>query len=213
MTTTTVAHHFSGSFAYVVARVAENENLDALEDLLRDMTVDNNGLSANICAALLEYVIAAIEYAPNPAPARTADRVSPADLRAAAAALPAPANGFYTVTLPDGGAHVTIRIADDFRAGSAAKIAGYLAGPDNESDYVNFAFVEGGQVRAWSRFKGGYQRQANAAAVIAGTPDRADLALAYAQASGRCARCGRTLTVPASLHRGFGPDCAAKLGI
>lgn len=30
---------------------------------------------------------------------------------------------------------------------------------------------------------------------------------------GRCGRCGRTLTVPASIASGFGPDCAALLGL
>ena len=30
---------------------------------------------------------------------------------------------------------------------------------------------------------------------------------------GHCARCGRALTVPASIERGFGPDCAAALGM
>ena len=29
---------------------------------------------------------------------------------------------------------------------------------------------------------------------------------------GRCGRCGLKLTVPESVARGFGPDCAAKLG-
>jgi hypothetical protein len=31
--------------------------------------------------------------------------------------------------------------------------------------------------------------------------------IAYAEMSKRCRRCGRVLTVPTSLHRGFGPDC------
>ena len=30
---------------------------------------------------------------------------------------------------------------------------------------------------------------------------------------GRCARCGRKLTVPASIAAGFGPQCAQRLGI
>ena len=30
---------------------------------------------------------------------------------------------------------------------------------------------------------------------------------------GRCARCGRALTVPASIACGFGPECAKKLGV
>lgn len=29
---------------------------------------------------------------------------------------------------------------------------------------------------------------------------------------GRCGRCGRALTVPASIESGFGPECAGKLG-
>jgi hypothetical protein len=30
---------------------------------------------------------------------------------------------------------------------------------------------------------------------------------------GRCGRCGRTLTVPESVATGFGPNCAAELGV
>jgi hypothetical protein len=29
---------------------------------------------------------------------------------------------------------------------------------------------------------------------------------------GRCGRCGRTLTVPESIDRGIGPDCAEQMG-
>lgn len=29
---------------------------------------------------------------------------------------------------------------------------------------------------------------------------------------GRCGRCGRTLTVPESIARGIGPECATKMG-
>lgn len=31
--------------------------------------------------------------------------------------------------------------------------------------------------------------------------------------SGRCARCGRRLTVPESVHTGYGPECAAMMGV
>ena len=30
---------------------------------------------------------------------------------------------------------------------------------------------------------------------------------------GKCCRCGRTLTVPASIELGIGPDCAAQMGL
>ena len=31
--------------------------------------------------------------------------------------------------------------------------------------------------------------------------------------SGHCGRCGKTLTVPESIERGIGPDCAAIMGV
>lgn len=31
--------------------------------------------------------------------------------------------------------------------------------------------------------------------------------------SGRCGRCGRTLTVPESVQAGIGPECAGKMGV
>lgn len=206
---TTMTTNLPVAFNTVSTAVTRNdvEFLTSARDILVGMIGEGSTEAPSACAFLIEYIDGALEYAPD-APVRTADRVTVADARAAAASI---ANGYYTITLPDGGAHVTIRISDDFRAGSVAKIAGYLAGADNEHDYINFAFIDGGQVRPWSRFRNGYVRQANAAAVVAGSADRADLALAFAQASGRCARCGRTLTVPASLHAGYGPDCYAKL--
>lgn len=30
---------------------------------------------------------------------------------------------------------------------------------------------------------------------------------------GHCGRCGRTLTVPESIQRGIGPDCAQQMGV
>ena len=30
---------------------------------------------------------------------------------------------------------------------------------------------------------------------------------------GRCGKCGRTLTVPESIDRGIGPECASKMGL
>jgi hypothetical protein len=30
---------------------------------------------------------------------------------------------------------------------------------------------------------------------------------------GHCGRCGRTLTVPESIERGIGPECASKMGV
>jgi len=53
---------------------------------------------------------------------------------------------------------------------------------------------------------------------VTGSTDEArqnflNLAEAHALSSGNCLACLRTLTVPASIHRGLGPDCAARLGL
>lgn len=36
--------------------------------------------------------------------------------------------------------------------------------------------------------------------------------LAYAERTGRCSRCGRTLKHPVSVCNGIGPECAKRLG-
>lgn len=43
--------------------------------------------------------------------------------------------------------------------------------------------------------------------------DLETLGLRFATATGRCRACGATLTVDASLLRGYGPTCAKRLGI
>lgn len=96
---------------------------------------------------------------------------------------------------------------------TAFRVAGYLAGSDNEGDYVGFAFINGSSVTVWSKYRKGYDRQALALGVLVG--DRAARMAAgeaYAQESSRCFACNRMLTVPSSISAGRGPDCAAKGG-
>jgi hypothetical protein len=135
-----------------------------------------------------------------------------------AATTPAPqpaalTPGYYTVEF-EGGDYVTLRVQDDFRANPDpnCKVVGYLNGPDNHSDYTGFAFVVGGDIRTWNRFRGMLPRQHEAVKVLMGSTDVTEYGFAFAKMSGRCARCGRMLTVPASLNRGYGPECAKKLG-
>ncbi len=120
-------------------------------------------------------------------------------------------NGIYTVEFD--GTYRTIRISDcDFgEFAEGTQVAEFLRGQDNESDYAGFAFVQGSTFKVWSRF-------ADAAELIKAldsllqADDAGSYGEAYARRSGRCWRCGRTLTVPSSLHRGLGPDCAKKVG-
>lgn len=128
-------------------------------------------------------------------------------------------HGTYTVEREDGSGYVTIRIATK---GPGSNYAGqtwlfFLAGPDNETEYQPFARIfPDGNVRVWKRFQegGNVQKYVDAFRVVMGD-DEARKAAGYRWAleSSRCYNCGRKLTVPASIHRGLGPDCAARAGL
>ena len=93
------------------------------------------------------------------------------------------------------------------------QIVSYLSGPDNENNFQGFAHLdETGGVRIWKRFRtenmARYQLALATLQKIGGE-GRSEAGLEYAMRSGRCMKCNRTLTVPASLHRGMGPQCFA----
>lgn len=74
-------------------------------------------------------------------------------------------------------------------------------------------FVDGGRIRVWRRYEGTLEaaRVLKAWAVVVADPNAAGEV--YALRSGHCWRCDRVLTVPASLNRGVGPECAKVLGM
>lgn len=123
-------------------------------------------------------------------------------------------DGTYTIVFPDG-KYRTIRLRTakwgDMPAGS--QVVSFLSGPDNERSFTNFGFVFGRRLQVWKRFEenalGGI---VEAAKILLECDDEgiADAGEAYALKSGHCCRCGRVLTVPASLHRGMGAECAKK---
>lgn len=94
------------------------------------------------------------------------------------------------------------------------QIVSFLTGPDNENNFTGFAHLdENGGLHVWKKFREGnavkkYEQALNilASQDIKG---QGEAGLEYAMRSGRCYRCGRTLTVPASLHAGMGPVCRA----
>ncbi len=119
--------------------------------------------------------------------------------------------GTFTVVGIDA-EHITIRLqrpTDKVKLAEGVVYAKYLAGADNDVDFAYFATVVKGQIRAR-----GFERQVAALKVVLGADNGSlgKMGLAYALASSNCWRCGRTLTVPASIHSGMGPDCAAKVG-
>lgn len=124
------------------------------------------------------------------------------------------ADGFYTVIHADG-SYRTLRVRtqdedSDFMPGK--QILGYLSGSDNENNYTNFGHLaqtkDGYIVRSWRRFADRTDLMGDAMVLI---NDPSAARESYAEQSGRCSRCNRTLTVPSSLHAGLGPECAKKV--
>lgn len=122
-------------------------------------------------------------------------------------------DGRYTVSFRDG-SYKTLRVQTqdldaDFMAGRT--LLAYLSGASNDSDYTRFGHVDDqGSIHIWKKHLANESLR-EAVKVLIGSPQAA--ALAYAEQSGCCARCGRTLTVPASLNMGYGPECAKRVGM
>lgn len=130
--------------------------------------------------------------------------------------LPKP--GTYTVVIDplDGDAkihHRTLRFRKPHPKANFVVVE-YLAGPDNHSDFRRFAREAPGGVRLAPRFRqdGRSSMTVSALEALMGADEKklADMGFQYALTSGNCYRCGRKLTVPASIHRGMGPVCAGK---
>lgn len=133
------------------------------------------------------------------------EAAAPAPVEPVGVAVP---NGIYTVEYVDG-SYLTVRLKAHWAAEEKAngvQVLQYLNGPANTSDYASAGTVRGDSLTVWRR-----TGEATAAglvkawATLIGDPLAAGES--YALASGKCFRCNRTLTVPASLHRGLGPEC------
>jgi len=112
--------------------------------------------------------------------------------------------GYFTVAFTDGD-HRTFRVKDIVSGKLAGRrIISYLAGPNNESDYVGCGFVTASGVSLWRRF-GSESSLVQAIEVLSGDPAAAQMG--YAMESGNCYRCGRLLTDPESITLGIGPVC------
>ena len=118
-------------------------------------------------------------------------------------------NGYYTLTLPCG-THRTFRLYTQQKGKLAGKrLLGMLIGPDNTSDYEDFAFMGEAGFAVWKRFAN--QRQATLAAILWKFIGEGELVDGHeVTESRRCIRCNRTLTTPESYEAGIGPTCRGK---
>ena len=143
-------------------------------------------------------------------------------------------NGTYTFENTATGKHRTLRIKTqrpDANFAPGARILSLMSGTDNETHYTNFAFVQSNnKVNVWKSKRGNGKKSAfefyaaliakAAQALNAGT-DQEEIAGEFSfcdrtykvTLAKRCLACNRKLTNPESLSRGFGPECAARLGL
>jgi hypothetical protein len=117
--------------------------------------------------------------------------------------------GRYTI-IYKGGDYRTLQVKEGKNAFAGKTIVSMKEG----NRFTGFGFlVDPNTIKFWRRFSAvnppeRLKRIQHAIDLIATDPSAAQQA--YAMKEGKCARCGRDLTVPASLHRGLGPECANK---
>ena len=125
-------------------------------------------------------------------------------------------DGTYTVEFADG-TYRTLRIKTqdaDATWMPGKRVASYLNGPDNWSNYQGFAFVnDNNTFNVWQRHQSATAVISALAVLTSGREAMVNGLKAYGMASGKCGVCGKKLTTPASIKLGIGPICAGQLGI
>ena len=126
-------------------------------------------------------------------------------------------NGTYTIHSGKTGEHRTFRISTQNEKAEFApgkRIVALLTGPDNESDYTGFAFIDDQGIHVWSkkRDEGLWDQYAEmlwSLALDASFSPWAERGYRLMM-EGRCVRCNRKLTEPESILTGIGPVCAGR---
>lgn len=121
-------------------------------------------------------------------------------------------NGTFTITGPRGRRTFKVSTVQDGPL-EGKRILSVLNGPDNYADYLGVAFIAedydgNSHVRVWSKHRG---TQWEILAKSFYTILSQNLDGYEVTESSTCRRCNRKLTVPTSIHSGYGPECANKL--
>ncbi len=129
-------------------------------------------------------------------------------------------NGRYTMKNRATGEHRTFMLKtqpEDAAFAAGKRILSLLTGPDNESDYTGFAFVDEDGIHVWKSkrsldgSKSAWQYYAELLWSFGVDAGFSSFAGEYEfMMEGRCARCNRALTEPESIANGIGPICAEK---
>lgn len=116
-------------------------------------------------------------------------------------------NGKITAYNPSTGQHRTFEIKTARKGNLEGKrIISLLHGPDNQSDYVGFGFVnEDGSIRVWKKHQG--TQFEKLARFIERAEYHTEKHGVQFQFATKCRKCNRELTDPESIALGIGPKC------
>ncbi len=120
-------------------------------------------------------------------------------------------NGLFTVKSTATGEHRTFRIktqAADARFAPGKRIVSVLVGPDNTSNYKQFAFIDETGVHVWARQY--TEQNVKYAAMLEKLEEHEAAGKVEVYVATRCRVCNRTLTTPESVQSGIGPICAGR---
>jgi hypothetical protein len=123
--------------------------------------------------------------------------------------------GTYTVVNDKAGWRRTLRFHKAQHGYFAGQVlVKLLTGSDNNNDYTAIGVCVPEGIKLFAKHIGLADKEVGQAlSLLVSSKEAQELAgEMYALESSNCYRCHRTLTVPASIHRGLGPDCAQKIG-
>lgn len=110
------------------------------------------------------------------------------------------------------GGRVTVRFRKP--KGFKSVLVDVMVGSDNENDFAFAGTLRGTELKLSAKAKAPRERADFAKKVLDWTlraAEAGDLKTVRCLHEGRCARCGRKLTVPESIDSGLGPECRGKV--
>lgn len=127
-------------------------------------------------------------------------------------------NATFTITSLKTGHSFTYRIQTppntlDHEIAVGPFFAKVLTGPDNTRDYTYMGIVNRDRNVVNSTKGSKIFGDAPSYKALTWFLQNTDSDQVEFRHVGRCARCGRALTVPSSIDSGFGPECAGKVGL
>lgn len=119
-------------------------------------------------------------------------------------------NARFTLVSPKSGLRITYRV-EKAENNPELYFVSVLVGPDNTRDYAYLGtLTERGGFKHGSKSK--ISRDAPSTKAFAWLSDNLYDPRVEVWHLGKCSRCGRDLTDPASIQRGLGPVCAERQG-